>query len=411
MGEPDDRTVVRISPPVPPVEEPPLLRQVEEPNPIVQAASRLLALTIQIRNSPTPPSDLDRLHHQLVQEIRAFESALERQSVGRETVKWASYLLCTVVDEAVLTTPWGNRSSWSKENLLALFHREVYGGERFFEILQRCARVPERFLDLLEFMFHCLQLGFEGTYRIQPGGRERLQEIRSELYRLLERHGRGEGDRSLSPSWRGVEVEERLIRRWPLWSIAALAAALLGFGYLTLLFWFNRTSDRFAQSLHAIEIPEVEMAQPAVAAEPPKTLWLRDLLAEEIRQGLLQVEEDARQAKVTLQSGQLFPSGRADVVPAVVPLLERVGEALEQVAGQILITGHTDNRPIRTARFPSNWHLSKARAEAVAGILRPFLSDPGRITTQGMADLEPIAPNDTAEGRARNRRVEILLLK
>ena len=78
--------------------------------------------------------------------------------------------------------------------------------------------------------------------------------------------------------------------------------------------------------------------------------------------------------------------------------------------GTVQVTGHTDNRPIRSVRFPSNWHLSKERARSVAETLSAKLAAPARVTYEGRADLEPVAPNDTPTDRARNRRVEITLL-
>jgi type VI secretion system protein ImpK len=77
----------------------------------------------------------------------------------------------------------------------------------------------------------------------------------------------------------------------------------------------------------------------------------------------------------------------------------------------VLVVGHTDNVPIRTARFPSNWALSQARADAVQRVLAEAVADPGRLTVEGRADTQPIASNADDAGRARNRRVEILLLK
>jgi type VI secretion system protein ImpK len=72
------------------------------------------------------------------------------------------------------------------------------------------------------------------------------------------------------------------------------------------------------------------------------------------------------------------------------------------------VIGHTDNVPIRTLRFSSNWELSKARAESVARLLAARV-DPGRLAVDGVGDTDPIAPNDTPKGQARNRRVEIIL--
>jgi type VI secretion system protein ImpK len=88
----------------------------------------------------------------------------------------------------------------------------------------------------------------------------------------------------------------------------------------------------------------------------------------------------------------------------------RIGDALKQVAGNVVVTGHTDNQRVFSARFPSNWHLSQARAEAVRDMLAARTGSPARFSAEGRGDAEPIAPNDSAVNRARNRRVDITVL-
>ena len=104
----------------------------------------------------------------------------------------------------------------------------------------------------------------------------------------------------------------------------------------------------------------------------------------------------------------LFDPGSADVASRARPLFDRVAAALNQVPGHVLISGHTDNQPIRSLRFPSNWHLSKERAESVRKLLAVSVT-PDRLTAEGRAETEPVADNSSAESRARNRRVEIML--
>ena len=105
----------------------------------------------------------------------------------------------------------------------------------------------------------------------------------------------------------------------------------------------------------------------------------------------------------------LFEPGQAAVRAEFQPLIERIAAVLEQEGGAIKVVGHTDNVPIRTARFPSNVELSQARAKAVGEGLKAKLSKPDRISFEGKGADTPIAPNTTADGRAQNRRVEILI--
>jgi len=138
---------------------------------------------------------------------------------------------------------------------------------------------------------------------------------------------------------------------------------------------------------------------------------LTKLLANEIANKQLNVKELAQRSTVTIQGDNVFDSGSTVVNTSVLPLLQRISESLNQLPGQVMVTGHSDNQPIRSARYPSNWHLSKARADAVAKVIKETLSDPNRVLIEGKADLDPVAPNKTKEGRAKNRRVEITLLK
>jgi chemotaxis protein MotB len=112
---------------------------------------------------------------------------------------------------------------------------------------------------------------------------------------------------------------------------------------------------------------------------------------------------------LSLSETVTFPSGRATLSPAVAPLLEQVAALAQEKADlDIEITGHTDDRQIATAEFPSNWELSAARASRVArALLEQQRVDPTRISTRGYASYRPLYPNDTEEHRAANRRVEL----
>ena len=125
----------------------------------------------------------------------------------------------------------------------------------------------------------------------------------------------------------------------------------------------------------------------------------------------MEVFEDAQTITIRIANRNMFGSGEGTLNSGYGPLLDRIGTALEGEPGKVLVVGHTDNQPIRTPRFPSNWQLSTARAETVAHTIAAKLSDPGRIKAEGHADTDPIAPNTTLEGRQRNRRTDIVLIK
>ena len=138
---------------------------------------------------------------------------------------------------------------------------------------------------------------------------------------------------------------------------------------------------------------------------------IRMELAEDIEKGLAEVEREGDKIIVRLAEQGSFRSGFSDLQPGFLPLLDRVGGAVAQTDGTVSIEGHTDNVPIAfSERFQSNWDLSAARSAAVADYLLGNTElQQGRVTVSGFADTKPLDSNDTAEGRARNRRIEIIV--
>jgi len=113
---------------------------------------------------------------------------------------------------------------------------------------------------------------------------------------------------------------------------------------------------------------------------------------------------------LVLQEQALFTSGEATVLEEAYPFLNKVGDLLSRIPNFVKVEGHTDNRPIGTYRFPSNWELSSARASSVIRYLVQTENlDPKRFIAVGYGDTRPIAPNDTRENLQKNRRVEVII--
>jgi type VI secretion system protein ImpK len=138
---------------------------------------------------------------------------------------------------------------------------------------------------------------------------------------------------------------------------------------------------------------------------------LKQFLAPEIKAGLVTVFQDAQAITVRLANVNMFGSGQAVLASSYVPLLQRIGDALNDEKGDVIINGYTDDQPIHTARFPSNFELSQARADAVLDVLKTKVKDPGRLHAKGKGQADPIAPNTTEDGRRQNRRTEIVLVR
>lgn len=144
---------------------------------------------------------------------------------------------------------------------------------------------------------------------------------------------------------------------------------------------------------------------PIPAAKPR----LAQFLQADIRSGLVAVRDEIDRSVVTLRGDGLFDAGSASLAENREAIMKRIAQALVQVQGNILVTGHTDNQPIRSMRFPSNWHLSQERADTVRDLLQANGVAPARIRAEGRADGEPVVDNTTASNRAVNRRVEVIL--
>jgi len=137
---------------------------------------------------------------------------------------------------------------------------------------------------------------------------------------------------------------------------------------------------------------------------------IKDLLENEVQTGKVDVESEGRTITVRIREQGSFPSGSATLSASFVPVMQRIREALTDVPGTVSIEGHTDNVPLRGGRYESNWALSSSRALSVTHeLLRDGFLDDERMMVVGFADTRPFTSNDTVDGRASNRRVEIVI--
>jgi type VI secretion system protein ImpK len=244
--------------------------------------------------------------------------------------------------------------------------------------------------------------------------------VRESLYAVVMAH-RQPPHRDLSPRWRGLEAAWRPPgRAVPVWVIGALAAAILGGLYAFFAFSLNSRSDAvFAQVLQVPPLTQPALARvappppppppPPAQAGPDQPTRIATFLAPEIREGLVAVLASPQVIVIRIKASGMFASAQAEVTPRFVPILQRIGNALKDEPGDVLVVGHSDSIPIRTVRFPSNYHLSTARAESARAVIARTIGDPNRLRSEGRADAEPIADNATPEGREQNRRIELIM--
>ncbi len=382
-------------------------------NPLVQAANPLLDLVVPLR-SLTTHQELDALRLMLIDAIHHFEAQAHTAHVDAQTVSIARYVLCTFLDETIASTPWGGNGVWSSNSLLVEFHHEAWGGEKFFQILQRLAQEPETHLHLLELMYLCLALGLEGRYRVIDDGRIQVERLRERLFLMIQKQ-RGPHAEALSVRWQASTSRiKSLWRDLPFWTLLiGMAGILLITRALMLVVLENATNPliermRYLPGLVLFQ-PETPDKAPKLAEKKPPPLPFAHFLAPEIAHGFLTVDETSTSLKITLSSESLFASGSARILPIYLPVLDRIADALNSVEGTVSVVGHTDDQRSTSLRVPSNGELSVQRAQAVMAILLKSARKSERFNAEGRGAESPLVPNDGPQNRALNRRVDIIV--
>ncbi len=373
-------------------------------NPLVGLANPLLLLVPQLR-ATRHVDDVAALRQSLAQGLHEFKARAEAAGVAPERVIAARYVLCTMIDEAAADTPWGGSGAWAQHSLLAQFHNEVFGGEKVFQLMARLAEKPDANRDLLELIYAALALGFEGRYRIIDNGRAQLDAVRDKLAGIL-RAQRGDHPPALAQHWAGHAAPRRAaLSPLPLLATLAVAALVLVVARTTFSFSLAGRSEPVYAAIQGIRLPPPVPVQVQVAPKPR----LAQFLEPDIKASLVEVRDEVDRSVVTVRGDGLFASGSATLVPEREALMKRIAEALARVPGAVIVTGHTDDQPLRTARFPSNYHLSQERARSVVALLVANGVAAARVESAGRGDGEPLVANDTPANRAKNRRVEITL--
>ncbi len=378
-------------------------------NTLVDSSATLLSLVPQLR-SLEGNIDVAALHLQVMQQIQSFSRTLDKKNLQPVVAKKASYVICALIDETVLNTAWGEHSIWSQKSMLSVFHHETYGGEKFFNIVDETLNTSRNDYQLLELLYLCLSLGFMGKLRIDPQGSVKCEQVRSDVYHVLH-NGLNKYKNELSINVATANtIRQRLHSLLPVWVYTVLLA-LAAFGIFTyLLMNLNESTDQLQGKLAALTPTPVESVL-SIAHVRPEVIRLRELLAPEIEREIVRVDDYGSRISVVIQAHELFGSGSTDINTAFYPILDKISKALEAIddpgKGRIIVSGHTDNIAIRTTRYPSNWHLSLARASAVVKYMSVSANLKGRLLPEGRADTEPVADNTTSAGRAKNRRVAI----
>jgi len=379
------------------------------PEPVVAAAGRLILLANHIKSLAVGP-DLEALRRLTVTELDAFTKRVRNLGLEPKSVQLAHYILCAFIDDAVMSTPWGGQSQWSTQSLLVVYHKDARGGDRMFQFAEQMERDPNSEPRLIELLYLCLSLGFEGRAALDPRGQNILAQRRAGLAALVARQ-RAAPTGELSPQWHGQKIAGgRFGSQVPLWAVLA------GLGVIALLifaaFLFH-LSSRGTAAIEALDraVGNAEAPPPPPPppqAETPLYEQIQDILRPDIAAGRLELTREGNEIVIRLQNQGLFASAQAEPASSWSDTFAHLAQAGNLTKGPIAVEGHTDDQAIRSLQFPSNQALSEARAQSVAQAIEGAgLSDASRLVTSGFGSTQPIGDNGTDEGRRKNRRVEL----
>lgn len=364
-------------------------------NPFVSAAIPALLL-LHRQERGTLHFDPLQMRNQLGLEVRLFREKLATSALPSQQVEDASYLLCTHIDEVLNEQCRKQDSLLPERSLLVEFHGDAWGGEDCFAKLQQSMAEERPAIPLLEFYEVILGLGFQGRYQVIDRGDILLQDLRSQLHRLIW---------SKAPEALALRADAKQ-RGKPAW-LTPLRFFLVGAGLLLLAYvagvidMINR-GNPLREALAAYE-PPVREIKVFETLPPP----LPELIAE----GWLMAERRDNGWLLIFRADGAFEPGRADIRPEFLSNLKRLGSAFAPWPGDLEVIGHTDLTPIVASKFPSNQALSEARAERVAALIRQQTAG-GRVqrqvTASGMGEKSPVMPGVSPAANHKNRRVEVL---
>ncbi|EAS66180.1 hypothetical protein VAS14_12724 [Photobacterium angustum S14] len=221
-------------------------------NLLIDAATPLMGMTSRIR-SLSSCDNIEEIYHQVVEEIKAIEVELTEAGYDHAVILAYRYALCSFIDEAVMSTSWGADSIWAEHSLLTRFHNETWGGEKVFSILSRLMTEPERYHDLLMFIYLCLMQGFKGRYKVMNNGQEAFDKVVSNLYETLRRIDKE--PKPLTTATKHVAQKKyKLTRQIPLWAVFTgfgLSWVAIYIAYSILL--NNKSLDVLTQLNHILQ--------------------------------------------------------------------------------------------------------------------------------------------------------------
>lgn len=203
-------------------------------NPLISAASALLVINARLKHC-SDYQNIANLYQHLVHEVRAFETKAQNLGFRTETILVARYALCAVLDETIMNSPWG-KQQWQQQ-LLNTFQREDNVGEKFFIILDRISEDASFHIDLLELIYVCLSLGYEGKYRDNQNNKADLDSIIDMLYQKIRKQRQElkpllQSKVTVAAAPSAIKTKTYSLTKYSIVACATLAAAFLGIDIL-----------------------------------------------------------------------------------------------------------------------------------------------------------------------------------
>ncbi|KVZ26700.1 type IV secretion protein DotU [Burkholderia multivorans] len=380
-----------------------LKRAEQSVNPLLEAA-RVLLSALADTPDVLDADSVARRRRWLEHELRLFARLGAELGLPPQHIGSASYCLCSALDESAMQTRWGRGEAtgvaWEVDGLAAAMGHDRQGADRVFQLIDEALCSPRENLDLIELYQNILDLGFRGRYRFERDGQQRLKRVRERVHDVVVTGGVGANfaREPLRHTRRTVDPWVRpLARRRSsrVGAVVAITAALLlgAAGYAAVDRW---VVSREAQRLSPFD---------ALARN------LERRLRDEVAAGNVELIRDPARRVLTLRFAGMFVPGAMTVAPWGASVVASAGREIASIAeGAVVgVVGYADSAPAGSARQISNQAISEARAEDVARILVAAGVPAHGLRVEGRGDADALADNGTESGRARNRRVEVIV--
>jgi type VI secretion system protein ImpK len=194
---------------------------------------------------------LSKLRKELIREINAFQDVAKNHGYSSEYILVTRYALCATFDDIISNTTWGAQSHWNSHTLLSAFNQDSINQDRFFAILERLIKDPHLYIDVMEFMYICLSMGFKGQYRSTEFNNNQLEQIINSLYKRIRAY-RGDFSKILSPfplKPANVQKSSGSRSRMPGWLLVLFSVGISLAVFAGIRFMLNVTSTQAYQDL------------------------------------------------------------------------------------------------------------------------------------------------------------------